>query len=385
MKRLKIIINYTIKYNSKLINPEEDLTAVCQFKGEYYYNDDVFEYLDLISDTKNFTAIGNIEKKYNKYENRTIILEVGFDESMFEDVTKKVKIVQFTGWTEEMIYGIWSEEFKNGKIFENDKIGLLETNAVFNYDLEKYEDFVKTLEQKIGREETAVEKEEAEKEKEEAAEKARQEDIIIKKNMEKEFYKSLEKSMLDDENWHRYMIDKKPLSQLSGKEYQERIREIDKFNEEFVENNKVVIDDVDEKGIWEETKEFFFIVAAVGFCFLGLQLVDWLYSFDNLFSGIVGTILALLMLVILFILLSEFKENEDTFDSSHSRPRKRKPIKRAIQNQVWNRDGGRCVRCGSNQKLEFDHIIPHSKGGADTYRNLQLLCETCNRSKGATI
>ena len=85
------------------------------------------------------------------------------------------------------------------------------------------------------------------------------------------------------------------------------------------------------------------------------------------------------------MLLSEFKENEDTFDSSHSRPRKRKPIKRAIQNQVWNRDGGRCVRCGSNEKIEFDHIIPHSKGGADTYRNLQLLCETCNRSKGATI
>ena len=52
---------------------------------------------------------------------------------------------------------------------------------------------------------------------------------------------------------------------------------------------------------------------------------------------------------------------------------------------VWNRDGGRCVTCGSKQRLEFDHIIPLALGGANTARNLQLLCETCNRTKGASI
>ena len=52
---------------------------------------------------------------------------------------------------------------------------------------------------------------------------------------------------------------------------------------------------------------------------------------------------------------------------------------------VWNRDGGRCVRCGSNQRLEFDHVIPVALGGANTARNLQLLCEICNRSKGAEL
>ena len=52
---------------------------------------------------------------------------------------------------------------------------------------------------------------------------------------------------------------------------------------------------------------------------------------------------------------------------------------------VWKRDGGRCVKCGNNQKLEFDHVIPVALGGANTARNLQLLCETCNRSKGAAI
>lgn len=60
-------------------------------------------------------------------------------------------------------------------------------------------------------------------------------------------------------------------------------------------------------------------------------------------------------------------------------------IPQEVKDRVWNRDGGKCVECGSNQNLEFDHIIPFSKGGANTYRNLQLLCESCNRSKSASI
>lgn len=60
-------------------------------------------------------------------------------------------------------------------------------------------------------------------------------------------------------------------------------------------------------------------------------------------------------------------------------------IKQSVKNLVWNRDGGKCIQCGSNQKLEFDHIIPVSKGGSSTYRNIQLLCETCNRRKSNTI
>jgi Holliday junction DNA helicase RuvB len=65
--------------------------------------------------------------------------------------------------------------------------------------------------------------------------------------------------------------------------------------------------------------------------------------------------------------------------------REREPIPDDIKMFVWQRDGSHCVKCGSRENLEFDHIIPVSKGGSNTARNLQLLCERCNRSKGGNI
>ncbi|WP_300790297.1 HNH endonuclease [uncultured Bacteroides sp.] len=56
-----------------------------------------------------------------------------------------------------------------------------------------------------------------------------------------------------------------------------------------------------------------------------------------------------------------------------------------IANAVWNRDGGKCCICGSKEDLEFDHIIPLSKGGATSFRNLQLLCRKCNNIKSDNI
>jgi hypothetical protein len=63
----------------------------------------------------------------------------------------------------------------------------------------------------------------------------------------------------------------------------------------------------------------------------------------------------------------------------------REAIPERVRNEVWRRDGGKCVDCDSRQRLEYDHIIPLSKGGANTPRNIELRCETCNRQKGARI
>jgi hypothetical protein len=64
---------------------------------------------------------------------------------------------------------------------------------------------------------------------------------------------------------------------------------------------------------------------------------------------------------------------------------RREPIPDDVKIFVWQRDRGRCVKCGSDKNLEFDHIIPWTKGGSSSARNIQLLCETCNRGKGPNL
>ncbi|ENV36833.1 hypothetical protein F959_01640 [Acinetobacter venetianus RAG-1 = CIP 110063] len=56
-------------------------------------------------------------------------------------------------------------------------------------------------------------------------------------------------------------------------------------------------------------------------------------------------------------------------------------IPQAVKTRVWELCGGQCVECGAKDYLEFDHIIPIAKGGANTEQNLQVLCGKCNNKK----
>jgi hypothetical protein len=57
-----------------------------------------------------------------------------------------------------------------------------------------------------------------------------------------------------------------------------------------------------------------------------------------------------------------------------------------VKKEVWQRDGGKCVLCGSNMNLHFDHDLPFSKGGTSlTTNNIRLLCSKCNLSKSDKI
>jgi hypothetical protein len=60
-------------------------------------------------------------------------------------------------------------------------------------------------------------------------------------------------------------------------------------------------------------------------------------------------------------------------------------IPQEVRAAVWQRDQGKCTQCGATEYLEYDHVIPFSKGGATSVNNLQLLCRKCNLAKSDRI
>lgn len=46
--------------------------------------------------------------------------------------------------------------------------------------------------------------------------------------------------------------------------------------------------------------------------------------------------------------------------------------------------GDRCLKCGSGSNMQWDHIVPLSRGGSHSPLNLQPLCRKCNEKKNAS-
>lgn len=63
----------------------------------------------------------------------------------------------------------------------------------------------------------------------------------------------------------------------------------------------------------------------------------------------------------------------------------RERIPSDVQRFVWERDQGQCVKCGCQQDLQFDHVIPVSRGGNNSANNVQILCRACNLAKSNKI
>jgi len=83
--------------------------------------------------------------------------------------------------------------------------------------------------------------------------------------------------------------------------------------------------------------------------------------------------------------LKEQVANFEAIDGHLSPDPTRQPIPDDVKLLVWARDGGACVKCGSRSELQFDHIIPLSRGGGDHAENIQLLCRSCNLKKGPRL
>lgn len=53
-----------------------------------------------------------------------------------------------------------------------------------------------------------------------------------------------------------------------------------------------------------------------------------------------------------------------------------------VRADIFRRDGKKCKKCGSTEKISIDHIIPIASGGDNSIENLQVLCVSCNSKKG---
>lgn len=62
-------------------------------------------------------------------------------------------------------------------------------------------------------------------------------------------------------------------------------------------------------------------------------------------------------------------------------------IPRSAMLRVVRRDNSQCQICGRpllDDEIEFDHLIPVSKGGSSEEHNLRVACFACNRSKSGS-
>ena len=74
----------------------------------------------------------------------------------------------------------------------------------------------------------------------------------------------------------------------------------------------------------------------------------------------------------------------EPFTETREKRKTGRNIPRPIMLRVVRRDNNQCQLCGRvlrDDEIEFDHIIPISKGGSTEEHNLRVTCIDCNRSR----
>lgn len=76
------------------------------------------------------------------------------------------------------------------------------------------------------------------------------------------------------------------------------------------------------------------------------------------------------------------KASEIPAPDGHSNQIKAVGVTRSQRERILERDNYSCQHCGAKSHLSIDHILPVSRGGTSEDENLQVLCMSCNTSKG---
>ena len=78
----------------------------------------------------------------------------------------------------------------------------------------------------------------------------------------------------------------------------------------------------------------------------------------------------------------------EVFTETKEGRKRSRNISYATKARVSRRDNNTCQICGKqlfDKEIEFDHIIPFSKGGTSDENNIRVTCHDCNREKSNKI
>ena len=117
------------------------------------------------------------------------------------------------------------------------------------------------------------------------------------------------------------------------------------------------------------------------FISLTLLIATFVYFLAYLF-GLIPTFDINIFFGLCFVLLITLFATQI---SKRNRLGRRQQISGDVRHAVYLRDNYRCRMCGKGDEdydLQIDHKKPVSKGGTNHIRNLQTLCEDCNKEKG---
>lgn len=89
-------------------------------------------------------------------------------------------------------------------------------------------------------------------------------------------------------------------------------------------------------------------------------------------------------------IIQKYRKSKNGQETGRAHVRRRRAIIAEVENtltqQEWQdilkKFDYKCAYCGTDEKIEMDHVIPISKGGPHTKNNVVPACRFCNASKG---
>jgi len=163
-------------------------------------------------------------------------------------------------------------------------------------------------------------------------------------------------------------------------------------SQDFLKEKEVALEDLSDNN-WEIFKESYqnYILESPGYWELIEKLTEDVFYVLFLNREFLKTFNLTLADSIKGIedLIADFDESEYEGLLTEKFKVKRKHIPQWVKKAVFFRDRGRCVFCNKdlsglltlNNSKNYDHIVPLNQYGVNDITNIQLSCESCNKSK----